>query len=96
MGNKKESKIQTEIINYLDTIGVYSVKTIACNRKGVSDILACYKGVFVAIEVKNQKGVISPLQKIELQKVRNAGGYAIVAYCLEDVRNLIKEIECFN
>ena len=51
----KEQDIQTSIMNYISSIGGLPIKfnNIGIYAKaGVSDILACIKGRFVAIEVK--------------------------------------------
>jgi hypothetical protein len=48
---------------------------------GVSDILACYRGRFVAVEVKapGKGGNVSDAQRAFLEAVKRAGGVAIVA-----------------
>lgn len=48
---------------------------------GVSDLLACYKGRFIAIEVKapGKRGNLSDAQARFLDAVEKAGGIAIVA-----------------
>jgi Holliday junction resolvase len=46
----------------------------------VPDILACVNGYFVAIEVKAQQGRPSELQLYNIEKIRDAGGFALVLY----------------
>ena len=41
---------------------------------------------FLAIEVKNEKGIVTPEQRAFLDHVEKAGGIAIVARSLDDVR----------
>lgn len=91
----RESEIQTKILKYLDSIGAYSVKTIATNKRGVPDILVCYKGKFIAIEVKTLGNKPSPLQIYNLDGIRESGGIAFVAFSVEDVKKEI-ENELFN
>jgi len=82
-----ESKIQKEIIDYLEDSGYYVVKVIKANKSGVPDILFCKDGKFCAIEVKakGKKSNVSELQKIHLHLIAASGGKAIVADNLFDV-----------
>jgi Holliday junction resolvase len=49
-------------------------------KSGIPDILACVNGYFVGIEVKAQNGKPSELQLYNVQKIREAGGFAIILY----------------
>ena len=82
-----ESKIQKEIINYLEKNNYYVVKVVKANRSGVPDILFCKNGQFCAIEVKSKgkKATVSELQKVHIKMIKASGGKAIVADCLYDV-----------
>jgi glycine cleavage system H lipoate-binding protein len=60
---------------------------------GISDILGCYLGRFVAIEFKTPGGELSRRQKRFLEEVVRAGGYALVATSLDQVKELIREID---
>ena len=60
-------------------------------RAGVPDIIACYRGVFVGIEIKAEGNYPTKLQLHELEQIRSAGGVAGVVYSVEDVRELLKE-----
>lgn len=62
---------------------------------GVSDILACCDGKFVAIECKapGKARNITPAQDKFLTTIRKAGGLAIVADDLETVRSHFEFIE---
>lgn len=42
--------------------------------------MACVNGYFVGIEVKAQQGKPSELQLYNIEKIRNAGGFAFVLY----------------
>ncbi|WP_193210372.1 PDDEXK family nuclease [Aliarcobacter butzleri] len=53
----KESEIQKKIIQYLNKIGAYTIKTISTNRNGCPDVICCLNGRFIALEVKVQKSV---------------------------------------
>lgn len=58
----------------------------AAAKKGVADVLACYQGLLVAVEVKIGKDRISPEQEGFLANIIAAGGYAFIAKNLEDFR----------
>lgn len=49
-------------------------------KSGIPDILACVNGHFVGIEVKAQNGRPSELQLYNIDKIREAGGFAVVLY----------------
>jgi Holliday junction resolvase len=84
-----ESKIQNKIIKYLNSIGAYTIKTISTNRSGSPDIICCLNGKFVGLEVKNEKGVVSELQKYHLEEIKNSGGVSAVVRSVEDVKVLL-------
>jgi Holliday junction resolvase len=67
-----ESKIQAKIINQLKKNGWLVIKIIKCNINGMSDLICFKNGITVFIEVKNESGKQSEIQKyvqkqIELQ-----------------------------
>lgn len=49
-------------------------------KDGVPDILCCFEGFFLAIEVKAPKGRPSKLQLYHLRKIDEAGGFAFLLY----------------
>lgn len=49
-------------------------------RAGVPDLLVCYKGRFVAIEVKGPHGRISDAQRAEMAAIEEAGGIGVFYY----------------
>jgi hypothetical protein len=57
---------------------------------GIPDLIICYKGFFIAIELKtphNKKRNL--LQEYNLERIRNAGGRAAVCRSVDEVRNLL-------
>jgi penicillin-binding protein-related factor A (putative recombinase) len=81
-----EQQIQKKIIDYLKSIGAYTVKTIVTNSSGTPDILLSFKGQFIAIEVKAAKGRVTDLQKWHLDQIRKSGGIAFVAKSVNEVK----------
>lgn len=86
-----EQDIQRKIIKYLEANGAYVVKVISASKSGVPDILCCYKGRFIAIEVKTPatKSNVSELQKYNLKQVTECGGLSIVAWELKQVEEFM-------
>jgi len=89
----KESAINRKIQRLLADKGAYVVKTIATNRAGVPDILACLDGKFIAIEGKTATGVVSRLQEAHLRQIKAAGGVAVVAKSVDEVRDLLIKLQ---
>ena len=72
-----EQGIQSRIIKALSSRGVYVVKVVSASRNGTPDLLCCYKGRFIAIEVKRPGEKPSALQTAKLEEIRKAGGIAV-------------------
>lgn len=84
----------------IDSVGIYDEKLKVhraqrglFKRKGVSDIIGIYKGRFLSIEVKSQKGRLSEDQKQWLRDVEAHGGISIVARSVEDVEQALSEYD---
>lgn len=87
-----EGKIKAEISDYLRARGIFfwtnqagKVPGRRLARTGISDLLGIYKGKFLAIEVKSEKGKATDEQLRFLCDVVEEGGIGFVAYSIEDV-----------
>jgi len=62
---------------------------------GLPDIVGCYNGRFVAIEVKipGKEKTLTERQKLILKRIKKAGGYAIMATTKEEALDLCTTIE---
>lgn len=76
----KESQFSREVTTYLESKGaiVNNQTGSMFSKVGVSDLLVCYKGNFIALELKVGNYQPDPLQIIYLQKVRDAGGFGLI------------------
>lgn len=76
----QEKQFENRIKKYLKDHGAWFLKTWSngVQRAGVPDLLACYKGKFIAIEVKAENGRASELQRYEVEQIRKAGGIAMI------------------
>ena len=60
---------------------------------GLPDIIACFKGRFVAFEVKTPTGKLTRLQEITIDKIRAAGGCAFKVSSAAEVAEIIRGFE---
>lgn len=60
---------------------------------GIPDILACYRGRFIGLEVKAPGGKLSRLQMQVLSEIDTAGGIAAVVDNTEQVLKILKRID---
>ena len=83
MSSKPESLlIRNKIRPYLEELGARVVKYHgdAMNEAGVADLLICYKGDYIAMEVKMKGEEPRPNQRAFLRSIQKAGGRAGVVY----------------
>jgi len=97
----KEQDYQKKIVTYLESKGAYVVKVVAASKKGVPDIIACFCGQFIGIEVKTPttRANTSKLQDYNLKLIKQAEGYSLVAVHPEDLYStisLIVELDRLN
>ena len=95
---KVESQIQSDIQSYLRGLPDAYVVNIgggASTAKGTPDLLVCYKGKFIALEVKrpdSSYGLTKP-QTIRIVQIKKAGGIAQQVESITDVANLLRTIK---
>jgi len=78
----EEKTFQTNLIKFLNSIGAFVTKFNAngLSKTGVPDILYCYKGKYIGLEVKKETGKISDIQQWNINEIRKAGGQA---FCIK-------------
>lgn len=67
-----------------------SVGRINNAKRGMPDIVVCYQGRFIAIEVKAPRGRQSEFQKEAEAAIKKAGGDYILARSLDDIVTILK------
>ena len=60
---------------------------------GLPDIIVCYRGRFVAFEVKTPSGRPSKLQEITIAKIKAAKGEAFIVRSVEEVKQILDTLE---
>lgn len=90
-----ESKIKNKIIKYLLDIGAHPTPVPAgkYGYDGEPDMIACYRGLYIAIEGKTSTGQQMYDQKVVQKEIEDAGGIYIVARSVEDVQKRIDTID---
>lgn len=75
-----ESKVKAKIHALLKAHGAYAVNYIGgiSANNGTPDILACLQGRFIGIEAKAGKNKPTDLQTLNLKRIDEAGGLALV------------------
>lgn len=101
----READVQRTILDALALMGAVVVRVnsgglkdatgrlVRFNRTpGCSDILACLRGRFVAVEVKRpgKANAVTPIQQAFLDAVRRAGGVGIVATSAADLESQLE------
>lgn len=91
-----EKQIQKKIMAYLKTVPGSQWNKITLgpySGKGISDIIGCYRGHYVALEVKNEGGKATKLQEHFINAINDTGGYAAVVRSVNDVRSFLGHID---
>ena len=60
---------------------------------GVPDIICCYKGRFLGLEVKLSTGTLTELQKRAIDRINRAGGIASRVESVADVQKIIAKVD---
>lgn len=91
-----EKDITNSILKYLKTVpdcfcwkehgGMYGTA-------GLPDIICCINGRFIAFEVKTEKGKLTKLQEITIQRIQRAKGEAYKVTSLSEVQSILKLME---
>lgn len=92
----EEKRIENSIKRYVEeNLNCWLLKIQGgANSKtaGVPDIFFGYRGYVIFVEVKTPTGVLSKIQKYQIQDLRKKGNIAIVASDLKTVQEMIKHI----
>ena len=92
---KPETKLVEKIIDRLKAEGGFWVKIHGgpMQQTGIPDIVGCYKGKFIGIEVKIPGNKPSSLQTVVLKELEEAGAKCGVAYSIEEALKIRDKME---
>lgn len=89
----KESTLARNALKYLNSLPrslFFKYHGNPMARAGVSDLIGCLGGRFVAIELKIGNNKLTPIQQHFLTQMALAGAVAGVAYDLDDIKNIVE------
>lgn len=77
-------------MDYLKWVPNSTFKKIrgSMGMKGILDIIGCWEGKYVELEIKTEKGRLSHEQRARIEEIRAAGGMAEVVRSLEEVHRI--------
>ena len=93
-------RLQSTILRYLkshkyielglpvDSVVAYKIEV--ANERGVPDILMCVNGRFIAIEVKGDGDKLSPIQRVQLNRINVAGGSGWTVRKFDDFKSVLR------
>jgi Holliday junction resolvase len=92
-----EAKVKAKLRRLLEKFSAYYCCPVgsAYGKAGVPDFIVCYRGLFLAIEVKAGKNKPTALQQRELKLIQEAGGFAMVLY-EEDLPSLERHLDSLS
>jgi len=56
---------------------------------GIPDIVGVYKGMFFGVESKEPGNATSKSQDFRIGRIRDAGGFVVIAYSMTDVQQFL-------
>lgn len=95
----KESVYQKKVLALLRERGAYAevISGGGFQASGIPDILACYKGIWLGLELKVGYNKPSPLQVAKIDLIRQAGGVgAVVWERLGPIEDILDCIDWFT
>jgi len=84
-----ESVIQSKIINEAKKNGYLVLKVVKCNMNGYPDITLFKDNKTIFVEVKNEKGVQSEIQKYVQKQLENKGFQYFLVRSLEEFKKIV-------
>lgn len=87
-----EKIVKKAVRKLLDELGCYYVMPVTggYGTQGAPDFLVCHRGRFIGIETKAGRGRTTALQELNLKRIREAGGVAVVVY--EDDIDMLRKL----
>ena len=90
-----EKEIVAQIMRFLKTVdGCFAWKEHGGphSTAGLPDIIFCYRGMFVGLEVKTPAGKLTKLQETTLQRIQAAKGQAFKVTSVKEVKEILHNL----
>jgi len=88
-----ESVIQSKIVNEAKKNGYIVLKVVKCNMNGYPDLTLFKDNKTIFIEVKNEKGIQSELQKYVQKQLEKEGFKYFLVRSLDEFKKIVKLAE---
>lgn len=90
---KIESDLQKKVLAYLKKNRIYHFRFQAqSNLNGLPDIICLYKGFFIGLELKADKGSPTELQLRKIKAINDNGGIGRIIRSVDEVEDIINYI----
>jgi Holliday junction resolvase len=100
MASTPESKVKKKVVEILKAFDAYYFYPVTggYGASGVPDIICCCEGLFLAFECKAGKGKTTALQEMNIKRIRDNGGVALVINenNIHEVKDLMEKINVRN
>lgn len=95
--SQPESRLQRKIQDELKRhrAFVFKVHGSEHTMAGLPDLVVCYRGYFIGIEVKMPGNKLSKIQQRRHQEIERAGGFICVAHGVPDAMQALFAIDAF-
>jgi len=90
-----EASLTKKVKDFLDSFPKHELWYYKASDRftsGVPDFIVCYRGEFVAIELKDTNKKPKPIQEYTMRCIDNAQGCTIWTDNFEDVKNFFKNL----
>lgn len=92
----RESEFQKKVLKLIRDRGGYAENIWGggFQSAGIPDVLACYKGKFIGLELKVGKNKPSAIQLAKVKMINDAGGIALVVWDdIKIIEDILDEID---
>lgn len=86
-------KIVIAIVKKYPKIYIRKIHGNQFQNIGIPDLLGCLHRIFFGIEIKVPGKKATPAQRLEISKIRDAGGVSGVATSIEEALEILEEID---
>lgn len=93
--SQPEARLGTQIRREMIQAGAFGFKIHGgpTMMVGLPDLIFCYRGQFVALEVKMPEGKVSTIQRRRIAEIRQAGGHAYVVRSVGAVKTVLARVD---
>lgn len=89
-----EKDIERRLVNGVRALGGRAYKFVSPGNIGVPDRLVVLPGGRVIfVELKTERGKLSPMQEVQLQNLAELGAAVGVLWGIDDVNNFLEEVK---